>query len=205
MDGPDQETIKIASVDIAGSAINACYVKHHAQGTVMIPMGAFANGVFPDIGLPVGQMSTGTTLKLFGDINGDGNLVYIEYNCDTANGVLTRNVMSYNATSKIAANAQVLLSNIVQNPPAASPVPCFVYQTAQMTVQGTTFTFVLDVAVTLTVESEQIDPITKQKQRETKALLNVSPRNIFNAYELASIGYTDRIQSTPQSLTTILP
>ena len=73
-----------------------------------------------------------------------------------------------------------------------------------MIVQGTTFTFVLDVAVTLTVETQQIDPVTKQKQTETKALLNVSPRNVFNAFSLASIGYTDRIQSTPVSVTSLL-
>ena len=52
-------------------------------------------------------------------------------------------------------------------------------------MQGTPFTFVLDVAITLTVETQQIDPITKQIQTETKALLNVSPRNVFNAWSLA--------------------
>ena len=66
-----------------------------------------------------------------------------------------------------------------------------------MTVQGTPFTFVLDVAVTLTVQTQQIDPVTKQFQTETKALLNVSPRNVFIAWVLAGMGYTDRIQSTP--------
>jgi len=165
-------------------------------------MGAFANGILPDNGLPVGQMSTPTVLKMFGDINGDGNLVYVEYTCDTVNHVLTRNVMAYNATSKIAANAQVLLANVVANPGGA---PCFTYQTQPFPAQGTTFTFVLDVAITLTVQSEQIDPITKQKQQETKALLNVAPRNIYNAFALATIGYTDHIQSTPTSVTTLLP
>jgi len=118
------------------------------------------------------------------------------------NSILTRNVMAYNANSKIAANAQVLLANVIANP---GGTPCFSYQSTSMLVQGTNFTFVLDVAVTLTVESEQIDPITKKKQQETKALLNVSPRNIFAAWELASIGYTDRIQSTPASIKTLLP
>jgi hypothetical protein len=64
---------------------------------------------------------------------------------------------------------------------------------------------VLDVAITLTVQTEQIDPVTRQYQTETKALLNVSPRNVFNTWSLAGIGYTDRIQSTPVSLTTLLP
>ena len=31
--------------------------------------------------------STGTVLKIVGDVNGDGNMVYVEY-CDMANGLL---------------------------------------------------------------------------------------------------------------------
>jgi hypothetical protein len=103
----------------------------------------------------------------------------------------------------------ILLSNIQPNPEdpltMVSP-PCFTYQKTvpPLTVQGTQFTFILDVAITLTVETEQIDPVTRQYQRETKALLNVSPRNVFSAWSLASIGYTDRIQSTPASVTSLL-
>ena len=37
-----------------------------------------------------------------------------------------------------------------------------------MMVQGTPFTFVLDVAITLTVQTEQIDPVTRQFQTETR-------------------------------------
>jgi hypothetical protein len=98
-------------------------------------------------------------------------------------------------------DADVLLGNIIANP---GGTPCFTYQTTELTVQGTVFTFVLDVAITLTVETEEIDPVTRQRQTETKALLNVSPRNVFNAWMLASIGYTDRIQSTPATVTALL-
>ena len=54
------------------------------------------------------------------------------------------------------------------------------------------------------MQTQQIDPVTKQFQTETKALLNVSPRNVFSAWSLASIGYTDRIQSTPATVTSLL-
>jgi hypothetical protein len=140
---------------------------------------------------------------MYGDINGDGNMVFVEYTCDTANHYLYRNVMAFDAASKPAVtNSQILLSNIVDNPGGTA---CFTYQTTSMTVQGTIFTFVLDVAVTLTVQTQQIDPITRTYQTETKALLNVSPRNVFNAWMLASIGYTDRIQSTPTTISALLP
>ena len=60
----------------------------------------------------------------------------------------------------------------------------------------------LDVAVTLTVETRaDRSRHASAYQTETKALLNVSPRNVFNAWALAGIGYTDRIQSTPASVT----
>jgi hypothetical protein len=71
-------------------------------------------------------------------------------------------------------------------------------------IGATTFTFVLDVAVTLTVETEQVDPTTNTRQQETKALLNVSPRNVFDSWAYASMNYTFRVQSTPVSITTLI-
>ena len=64
-------------------------------------------------------------------------------------------------------------------------------------------TFVTDVAVTLTVQTQNPDPQVPlvngrpNYQTETKALLNVSPRNVFDAYEFATLDYLNRIQPTP--------
>ena len=201
LDGDAQESVRVASVNTGASTIQACFTKPHAVATVLAPMGSFATGIIPPTGIVNG--SSASVLKLYGDVNSDGSMVYIEYTCDTTGHNLYRNVMAYNAGSKPAVTAsQILLSNIIANPGGTA---CFTYQTATVTIQGTPFTFVLDVAVTLTVETEQVDPITKVKQTETKALLNVSPRNVFNAWMLASIGYTDRIQSTPATVTALLP
>ena len=200
LDGPASETIKVASVDSA-TQISACFTKEHSPGTVLTPMGAFATGIVPNAGIV--NASNASKLKLYGDINSDGKMVYVEYMCDTGAGKLYRQVWDFDfAGAKVApTDSDILLGNIIANPGATD---CFTYQTTQLTVQGTVFTFVLDVAVTLTVETEEIDPITRQKQTETKALLNVSPRNVFNAWMLASIGYTDRIQSTPTTITSLL-
>ncbi len=134
-------------------------------------------------------------------------MVYVEYTCDYVSGNLYRRVMDFDdpGPSPVPGPSDILLSNIVENP-GSPPTPCFSYQKTDppLIVQGQPFTFVLDVAITLTVETQQIDPVTKEKQRETKALLNVSPRNVFNAWSLASIGYTDRIQSTPATVTALL-
>jgi prepilin-type N-terminal cleavage/methylation domain-containing protein len=204
LDGDSQESIPIAAIDAGAMppTIQACFTKAHASGTVLMPLGGFATGIIPPTGILNG--STDTVLKLYGDINADGNMVYVEYTCDIAAGKLYRNVMAFDAATKpMPDDSQILLSNIIANPGGTA---CFTYQTSPpLTVHGTNFTFVLDVAVTLTVQTEQIDPVTKEFQKETKALLNVSPRNVFNSWALANIGYTDRIQSTPASVTNLLP
>jgi hypothetical protein len=164
-------------------------------------VGAFATGVVPPLAAPssFANGSTGTVLKLYGDINADGNMVYVEYTCNTVSGNLYRNSMAWNAASKVAAtNSQILLSNVTANPDGS---PCFTYQTSP--VNGTYY--VTDVAITLTVQTQLIDPVTKQFQTETKALLNVSPRNVFNAWAMASLGITDRIQLMPSSVLNLLP
>ncbi len=60
--------------------------------------------------------------------------------------------------------------------------------------------YVTDVAVTLTEQTQNADPQTNKYQQETKALLNVAPRNVFNAYLLARWDETNRVQPMPLSL-----
>jgi hypothetical protein len=198
LDGDNQESFRVGAV--GAGTITACFMKSHAANTVVSALGGFATGIVPPSGVLNG--STGNVLKMYGDINGDGNMVYVEYTCDTNARKLYRNAMPITQAGKSPLDdSKILLSNIVDNP---GGTPCFTYQTATNSAQGTPFTFVLDVAVTLTVETEQLDPITHQKQTETKALLNVSPRNVFNSWALVNIGYTDRVQSTPTSVTALL-
>jgi hypothetical protein len=92
----------------------------------------------------------------------------------------------------------VLIDNIRANPGA---IPCFTYQT-----QGAAgSTYVTDVAITLTVRTQNRDRKTGDFQEETKALLNVSPRNVFNVWQLAGLSVTNRVQPTPATVTALLP
>jgi type II secretory pathway pseudopilin PulG len=207
LDGDNQESIWIASIDHAVSppTITACFTKAHESGTVLVPMGGFATGVIPPTGIANG--STGSVLKIYGDINSDGDMVYVEYTCDTVAHNLYRNVVPLNLPAGPGAKpavtaSHVLLSNIIDNPGGTE---CFTYQTSTISIGSVPVTFVLDVAVTLTVQTQQMDPVTRAYQTETKALLNVSPRNVFNTWEYAAIGYTDRIQPTPEGVTNLLP
>ncbi len=182
--------------------------------------GAFSTGIVPPApgvlptppagyaGYPNG--STGTVLKLYGDINGDGNMIYVEYTCDWQNTVgngpmLYRNQMDFDAPVKPAITpSMALLTNLDPqgNPKdqSGNVVPCFIYQVQTkdgINAVANDMVFVTDVAVTLTVDTQNIDAVTHKVQVETKALLNVSPRNVYNAYEFSQYDYLNRIQLTP--------
>ena len=201
----NQETVALTGVNLGSNQITANFTKTHAAGAKLRAAGGFVNGVMPTVDA---NGSTGTVLRLFGDINDDGNMMYVEYTCDTNAGKLYRNVMSASATSKPSlSDALVLLPNIQANPGGTA---CFTYQQkpVPLPIPGTDCEtthpercYVLNVAVTLTVRSQQKDVDTSQYQTETKALLNVSPRNVYETWLLANGNFTERVQPTPPNVT----
>jgi prepilin-type N-terminal cleavage/methylation domain-containing protein len=211
---PCAETVTVTAVNTAGKSITAAFAYPHLINAPIQVMGGFATGIVPPQPGYVNG-STASVLKLYGDINGDGSMSYVEYSCDPmaagavptaappGTGNLYRNVMPYDqATAKVAAGgAQVLLTNIEANP---GGIACFTYMPNPLPVVGAD-TFVLDVAITLTVRTQVKDPITNQYQTETKALLNVSPRNVFNVWQMASAGVNWRVQPMPPTVTALLP
>jgi prepilin-type N-terminal cleavage/methylation domain-containing protein len=194
--GDSQETVTLTAVNTAGNTVTGVFTQPHANATAILALGGFGTGVVPTTMV---NGSSGSVLKLYGDLNSDGNMVYAEYTCDTVAHNLYRNVVAWNAAGKPAVgNAQVLLGNIIANPGGA---PCFTYQNQFVGAN----TYVTNVAITLTVQTQVVDPVTKQFQLETKALLNVSPRNVFNVWELVSIGLVNRLQPMPPSIQALLP
>jgi len=229
LDGDHSETVRIMALDKVANQLTACFWENHPNTAAPAPVvvrGSFSQGIVPP-SAPIGPNpqpngSDWNHLKMFGDINGDGKMRYIEYVCDNgeipgrpdpiATHNLYRNDMAFEtapAAKPVIDNSMILLSNVMPNPvdQNGNPRHCFDYSypnPSTMPVQGVNTAFVLDVAVTLTVQTQSIDPITKQFQQETKALLNVSPRNVFFSWELASIGYTDRVQSTPATVAALM-
>jgi type II secretory pathway pseudopilin PulG len=216
LDGDAAESVNVVQVPTA-TTFTACFTKSHlATTTKFMALGGFATGIVPPTIL---NGSTANKLKLYGDVNGDGTMVYTEYYCDNGDPLtagsfnLYRNTMVF-TTAPVDKpplnNSMILLSNVHRNPVDVSLLarPCFEYQTATVTVPvngvSTLFTFVLDVAVTLTVWTQSLDPVTHTYQTETKALLNVSPRNVFFTWEFAGLGYVNRIQPTPPTVTALL-
>jgi type II secretory pathway pseudopilin PulG len=206
--GPNQEAVTVAAG--TGSSGTAIFQVPHAPGAPVSVLGAFATGIVPPAAAPASYTngSTATVLKLYGDINGDGNMVYVEYTCtqgtSAAPGFLYRNQMPVTQVGKPAKdNTMILLANVLTNPNDAggNPVPCFAYQVQPL---GSTYC-VTDVAVTLTVQTQNKDQQTGQFQPETKALLNVAPRNVFEVYDTASLVDPTRAQPMPASVTALLP
>jgi prepilin-type N-terminal cleavage/methylation domain-containing protein len=212
--GDTQETVTVAADPSSSTAVSVSATgMAHGLGDSVTVQGGFSAGVIPPAASPwnFSNGSTPAVLKLFGDINGDGNMVYIEYSVSPAcictgtcspsstSGNLYRNSMAWNASSKVPATAsQILLGNVTVNP---NNTACFSYQPV-VSINGNVY--VTDVAVTLTVQTQIIDPTTRKVQTETKALLNVSPRNVYNTSVLDGFGYVERVQPTPAKITALL-
>jgi len=224
--GYNEETVTITAVDYANHTITATFSFSHAANTPVLVLGGFASGIVPPVTNSSGTTSKifsgigtiatdmtsatasdGTTLKLYGDVYGDGNMWYVVYKCSpntNGTGTLYRYAVQdlINGTAATLGNSKsLLLDNIY----GTSGTACFTYTTKDVpvTINGgsVTQTFVVNVAVTLTVQTQNLDLKTGQPQRETKALLNIAPRNVFDAWQLASApsGYT-RTQPIPSNV-----
>jgi type II secretory pathway pseudopilin PulG len=98
LDGDDVESVVITSIP-SSTTFMACFTRSHLAATTKImALGGFATGIVPPT-VPNG--STANKLKLYGDVNGDGAMTYIEYYCDngfpgtTGNFNLYRNTMDF--------------------------------------------------------------------------------------------------------------
>src|SRR6266571_4872636 len=184
--GPSQELVTVTNVASSPSTVTAVFANAHILNAQVSAAGVFPEGIL--------SSSTATQLNLFGDINGDGNPVYVRYTCDTAAGTFSRSVTPISAG---AVNPPVVLvQNLVANPGGS---PCFQY--APDTVVGG-FTFRTSVALTLTVQSSERDPQTGAFQTMTKSFWNLTPRNIVAGVNLATVGQAARLQPTPPGLAT---
>jgi prepilin-type N-terminal cleavage/methylation domain-containing protein len=200
--GDTQETLAVSAINGNVLTFADTFDKVHLATEPVTVQGAFWAGVVPPHnadGTVNANGSSGTVLKIFGDINGSGKMVYVEYTCDLNENVLYRNQMDFDAGAKVAPTVeQILVENVQPNPGNA---PCFTYQ--EETIGSNVF--VVGVAITLTVQSEDRDPITQEFQQESKALLNVSPRNVFNAWQMYSLQVENRVQPTPPATAALMP
>jgi type II secretory pathway pseudopilin PulG len=179
--GAAQERVAVTGVDGSNNTVTGIFRNSHNANAPVSTLGTFPQGVMP------APTSTATRLGMFGDINGDGSLVYVEYNYNLGLGTLTRSITPISAACQNP--PLVLVRNIVANPGGTA---CFRYKTQAL--NGLTYVF--EVSVTLSTRSTDLDPETKQYRTMTSSLI-LAPRNVQAAYGLAVIPATERLQPTP--------
>jgi prepilin-type N-terminal cleavage/methylation domain-containing protein len=188
--GAVQETVTVTAIP-SSTTFTAVFANNHSSGAVVQAVGMFPQGI-------VDAVSSGSQLSMFGDMNGDGNLYFVQYQCNVASsGQLTRSITPLTATAKNT--AVILLDNLLStgNPDGS---PCFNYpSTTQVIVNGTTYTFEAAVGVTLTLQTEEIDPLIQKLGQETNTFLNLAPRNIVAGVALANAGNANYLQPNPNS------
>jgi prepilin-type N-terminal cleavage/methylation domain-containing protein len=181
--GTSEELVTLTGVSTA--SITGVFGNAHASGAVIKALGVFPNGVMPS--------STATQLRIFGDINADGSLVYVHYDCNTTAGTFTRSITTITPSVTASNASETLLTDLVANPDGTA---CFQYTTAT----AGSYTFVTNVGITLSVQTSVADPQTGQFLTMTKSLLNLAPRNVLIGLELANVPFTARLQPTPTNL-----
>ncbi len=75
-----------SSIDSTGTPIQNSFVNAHLSGVRVRALGGFASGIVPPATSGFTNGSTPSMLKLYGDVNGDGSMVYVEYSCDPLPG-----------------------------------------------------------------------------------------------------------------------
>lgn len=190
--GATQEVVKVLSLP-GTNQINGIFTASHASG---VPVAA--QGVFPT-GMLAPTTAASNTLQIFGDINADNTVTFVEYDCNpgtlSAPGTLTRSltVVAPGVTTKNP--SQILLNTLIANPQVnGTTTPCFTpsmgaggaVTNGNCNVTGYSSTCVTDMQVMLTVATSEADPQRHIVLSETKSFLNISSRNVFAAYMIAT-------------------
>jgi prepilin-type N-terminal cleavage/methylation domain-containing protein len=185
--GSNQEDVKVTAVNTGTSQITAVFTKAHPANAPVNAFGLFPQGIRSTSPNP----SSSTLLKIFGDINGDNTITYVEYDC--SGSTLTRSEWQIPSSgARVLVRTGTLVKDVIANP-GSPPTACFQYTTAS----AGGFTFVTGVTVTLSVQTADKDPFTKQRVSMTQSSLNLSPRNLLTGMDLAQAGFTGRLQPIP--------
>jgi pilin/secretion family protein with methylation motif len=187
----EEESVTVQNVDrtVSPPTISAIFNKAHPAGTKVRAYGVFPQGILIPDGSANG--SDANNLKIFGDINRDGNITYVQYICDTTAGTLSRSATAWTGDPAELANPpEILVDNLIDTP----GVPCFQYSPP---ISAGPYTFVTSVAITLSARTSKVDPQTRQYVTMKKSFLNLAPRNVLMGLELALSGSTTRLQPKP--------
>ncbi len=148
----------------------------------------FLYGVIKPAGLGANSSATVTTLRFFGDVNGDGTIDYVEYVYDAANSEITR---SNTAITQASINPAVpLIRNVKPN-------------SAQFRLYTDSMGVVTSVRVSLTVQNTWREGNKLQEaQLSSKILIPSAVSASALQYDVLSKGCVNKIPPTPPQVTT---
>jgi len=211
--GTPEERVQIQSVNSSTSITVSTTTNAHTP-TASNPVPVIAQGVYPAgvwtnsaAGLPDAS-NHAQTLTIFGDINADGSMVVVKYQCpatSTTAGPLLRKQYNVSASPTNTGCGATAVPDVTTTLIDNVTFCQFTYQ--PVTVNG--HTYAPSVGISLTVQSINNDLQTKSPISVTKNILNIQPRNIVNAYNMdlnalpangSEDSYTSQLQTLPATL-----
>jgi Tfp pilus assembly protein PilW len=185
--GGSEEEVQITA--LAAGSLSGVFRTAHSSG---VPIRLFAlpyqSGVIPPAGLGANSSVAVTTLRFFGDLNGDGILCYVVYQYDSANAQITRSMTPITQTSMNP--ALPLIRNIKSN-------------SAQFTVNTDSMGVITSVNVALTVQNT-VKSGTKYQETALSSRVvipsAVAASNLLN--EIQQFGGVNRLPPTPTNVVT---
>jgi Tfp pilus assembly protein PilW len=186
--GANEEIVEVTAVG-TGSISGVFRIAHPTPGaSVRLYALPYLTGVIPPAGLGADSSATVTRLKFFGDINGDGNVYYVEYDYDKANAQITRSMTPITQASMNP--ALPLVRNVKPD-------------SVQFTLYTDGQNVVTSVSLALTVQNTWI---TASKYQETELSSRiVIPSAVAGSVlleEIQTYGGVNRLPLTPPQVTT---
>ncbi len=191
----DAESIQLTAV--TSNSISGVFTQDHDSGAeVRLFAFPFVVGVIPPAGLGANGSTTVTTLRFFGDINGDvsspssdPNLSYVEYRFDSTNNQITRSMTGLDQASK--SSAIPFIRNLAPN-------------SVQFTVSTNDLGVITSVNISMTVQNYQstVKGTNEQTQLSSRVLIPSAVAGSALEHEYRKYGGVNKLPPTPSIVTT---
>jgi Tfp pilus assembly protein PilW len=185
--GTGAESVKLTAVSSNG--IGAVFENDHTSGE---PVRLFAlpyvTGVIPPAGLGASSSANVSTLRFFGDINGDSIVQYVEYAYDGANNQITRSITPISQTT--LNQAIPFIKNVTPN-------------SVQFTLTTDSRGIVTSVNIAMTVQNNWSLHTQNQRTRlSSRVTIPSAMAGSVLLHELRRYGGFDKLPPTPSRVTT---
>jgi type II secretory pathway pseudopilin PulG len=185
--GANHEIVEITGV--TSTTLSGIFRTAHVQNK---PVRLFAlpylTGVVPPAGMAANSTVEVTTLRLFGDINGDSTVQYVEYIYDSNSNQITRSITPITQAEKNP--ALPIMSNVKPN-------------SVRFALRTDGLGAVTSVDLALTTQSSwKTGSQYQESQLSSKVVIPCAVSGSVLLYEIRRYGGVDRLPPTPSKVTT---